>query len=181
MNRMTFGSGIYSPWITSCSIQCFLPEHKPFAWVGVWWCHTSCSKTTHINHLTTYYSLFFFFFFFTILCSDWWSVAQLPPYPYLRTEALLISEAGSIGSQYRFPRWLSGKESACNAGDLGSIPEMERSPEVGNGTSLQYFYLENPMDREAWWATAHEVARVRHDLATKHQQNSQLRSFLGIV
>ena len=121
------------------------------------------------------------FFFFTILCSDWWSVAQLSPYPYLRTEALLISEAGSIGSQYRFPSWLSGKESACNAGDLGSIPEMERSPEVGNGTSLQYFYLENPMDREAWWATAHEAARVRHDLATKHQQNSQLRSFLGIV
>ena len=108
-------------------------------------------------------------------------MAQLSPYPYLRTEAFLISEAGSIGSQHRSPRRLSGKESACDAGDLGSIPGMERSPEVGNGTLLRYFYLENPMDREAWRATAHGVARVRHDLATKHQQNSQLRPFLGIV
>ena len=123
----------------------------------------------------------FFFFFFTILCSDWWSVVQLSPSPYLRTEALLISEAGSISSQYRFPRWLSSKESACSAGDLGSIPGTERSPDVGNGTSLQYFCLKNPMDRETWWATAHGVARVRHDLVTKHQQNSRLRPFLWIV
>ena len=60
-----------------------------------------------------------------------------------------------------------GKESACNSGDPGLIPGSERSPGEGNGNPLQYSCLENPMDRGAWRATVHEVARVRHDLATK--------------
>ena len=47
----------------------------------------------------------------------------------------------------------NGKESACNAGDLGSIPGLGRAPGEGNGYPLQYSYLENPMDRGAWWAT----------------------------
>ena len=51
--------------------------------------------------------------------------------------------------------------------DLGLIPELGRSPGEGNGNPLQYSCLENPMDRGAWWATAHGVARVGHDLATK--------------
>ena len=48
------------------------------------------------------------------------------------------------------PRWLSGKESTCNAGatgDLGSIPRSGRSPGEGHGNPLQYSCLENPMDR----------------------------------
>ena len=45
---------------------------------------------------------------------------------------------------------LEGKASACNAGDLGSIPGSGRSPGEGNGNPLQYSCLENPMDREAW-------------------------------
>ena len=44
-------------------------------------------------------------------------------------------------------------ESAYNAEDLGSIPELERSPGGGHGNPLQNSCLENPMDREAWWAT----------------------------
>ena len=51
--------------------------------------------------------------------------------------------------------------------DLGSIPGSGRSPGEGNGNSLQYSCLENPMDRGAWRATVHEVARVRHDWETK--------------
>ena len=43
-----------------------------------------------------------------------------------------------------------GKESACNAGDLGSISGLGRSPGEGNGNPLQYSYLRNPMDRGAW-------------------------------
>ena len=43
-----------------------------------------------------------------------------------------------------------GKESACNAGDLGSIPGWGSSPGEGNGNLLQYSYLENPMDGGAW-------------------------------
>ena len=59
------------------------------------------------------------------------------------------------------------KESACNAGDPGSIPGWERYPGEGNGDPLQYSCLENPMDRGAWQATVHGVAKVRDDLAPK--------------
>ena len=59
------------------------------------------------------------------------------------------------------------QETACNAGDLGLIPGLGRSPGEGNGNPLQYSCLGNPVDRKAWWATVHGVARTRHDLATK--------------
>ena len=52
-----------------------------------------------------------------------------------------------------------GKESACDAGDLGSIPELGRSPRGGHGNPLQDSCLENPMDREVWQATVHGVAK----------------------
>ena len=58
-----------------------------------------------------------------------------------------------------FPGGSEGETSACNAGDPGSIPGSGRSPGEGNGNLLQYSCLENPMDREAWWATAHGVAK----------------------
>ena len=51
--------------------------------------------------------------------------------------------------------------SACNAGDLGSIPGSGRSPGEGNGYPLQYSCLKKPMDRGAWQATAHGVAKSR--------------------
>ena len=57
------------------------------------------------------------------------------------------------------------KESACNAGDLGSIPGSGRSPGEGNGNALQYSCLENPMDGGAWWATVHGVAKSRTRLS----------------
>ena len=66
-----------------------------------------------------------------------------------------------------FPHSSVGKESACNAGDLGSIPGSRRSPGEGNGNPLQYSCLKNPMDRGTLKATVHRVARVGHDLATK--------------
>ena len=56
------------------------------------------------------------------------------------------------------PRWLSGKESACNAGDTGDvglIPRLRRFPRGGHGNPLQYSFLENPLDREVWWAIVH--------------------------
>ena len=48
------------------------------------------------------------------------------------------------------PDGLDGKVSVCNAGDPSLIPGLGRSPGEGNGNSLQYSYLENPMDRGAW-------------------------------
>ena len=49
-----------------------------------------------------------------------------------------------------FPGGSDGEESCCNAGDLGLIPGLERSPGGGHGNSLQYSCLENPMDRGDW-------------------------------
>ena len=46
---------------------------------------------------------------------------------------------------------------AEDAGDVGSIPGSVRSPGEGNGNSLQYACLENPMDRGDWWATVHGI------------------------
>ena len=51
------------------------------------------------------------------------------------------------------------KNPLTNAGDVGSIPGSGRSPGVGNDNPLQYSCLENPMDREAWQATVHEVEK----------------------
>ena len=52
-----------------------------------------------------------------------------------------------------------GKESTCSAGDLGLIPGLRRSPGKGDGYSLQYFCLENSMDRGAWWTTVRRVTK----------------------
>ena len=60
-----------------------------------------------------------------------------------------------------FPGGSEVKASACNAGDLGLIPGLGRSPGEGNGNPLQYSCLENPMDGGAWWATIHGVAKSR--------------------
>ena len=52
-----------------------------------------------------------------------------------------------------------GREFACNTRDLGSVPGLGRSPGEGNGKPLQYSCLENSMERGAWWATVHGVAK----------------------
>ena len=66
------------------------------------------------------------------------------------------------------PRWLSGKESACQARDAGLIPGSGRSPRRGNGNPFQYSCLENHMDRGAWQATVHGVIWVRHNWVSRH-------------
>ena len=58
-------------------------------------------------------------------------------------------------------------QSTYNGGDQGSIPGLRRSPGERNGNPLQYSCLENPVDREAWQATAHGVTTLGHNLATK--------------
>ena len=57
------------------------------------------------------------------------------------------------------------KEPTSNAGDLGLIPGLGRSPGGGHGNPLQYSCLENPTDREAWWATVHGVAQSQTGLS----------------
>ena len=77
---------------------------------------------------------------------------------------------------YQLPWWLSSKESAHQA-DLSLTPWSGRSPGEGNGKPLQYSGLGNPMDRGAWWATVHGVAK-RHDLAIKQQQLFRIYIYL---
>ena len=58
-----------------------------------------------------------------------------------------------------FPDGSDSKEYACNARDLGLIPEVGRTPEEGNGNPFQYSCLENSRDRGAWWAPVHGVGK----------------------
>ena len=58
-----------------------------------------------------------------------------------------------------FPGGSDSKESACNTGNTGLIPELGRSPEEGNDNPLQYSCLGNAMDRGAWRVTVHGVAK----------------------
>ena len=69
-----------------------------------------------------------------------------------------------------FPSDSVVKNLPANAGDLDSIPGLGRYPGEGNGNPIQYSCLRNPMDRGAWRATVHGVARAGHDLETKRQQ-----------
>ena len=64
-----------------------------------------------------------------------------------------------------FPGGSDGKVSACNVGDLGSIPGLGRSSGEGKGNPLQYSCLENPMDGGAWQATVHGVAKNQRQLS----------------
>ena len=81
-----------------------------------------------------------------------------------------------------FPGGSEIKASACNAGDLGSIPGLGRSPGEGNGNALQYSCLENPMDGGAWWATVHGIAKSQTRLSdftfTFHFQCKDILLFL---
>ena len=71
-----------------------------------------------------------------------------------------------------FPGGSVVKNQPANAGDA-SIPGSGRSPRVGSGNSVQRFCLENSMDRGAWWATVHGVAKSRTQLSTHTHFRSQ--------
>ena len=70
-----------------------------------------------------------------------------------------------IKKRYDFLGGSDNKEPACNAGELGSIPGLGRCPGEGNGDPLQCFCMRNPMDRGAWWATVHGVAKSQTQLS----------------
>ena len=96
----------------------------------------------------------------------------LPPSP---------SEFSGIKSWLGFPGGSVGKASACDAGDLGSIPGSGRCPGEGNGNPLQYSCLWNPMDRRAWWATVQAVTKdSRHDLVMKQHYHSSIHTCVFI-
>ena len=69
---------------------------------------------------------------------------------YLISLPTLLSLWAQVDETWGFPGASEGKASACNAGNPGSIPGLERSPGEGNSNPLQYSCLESPMDGEAW-------------------------------
>ena len=79
-----------------------------------------------------------------------------------------------------FPGGLDGREYAYNAGDPGLIPGWGRSPGEGTGNPLQYSFLENPMDRGAWWATVHGVAKNQTRLSDFHSLMASVQA-LGLL
>ena len=86
---------------------------------------------------------------------------------------------GQLQDFWGFPGSSDGKVSACNAGDLGSIPGLGRSPGEGHGNPLQYSCLENPMDRGAWWATVHRVAKSQTRLSTERLTHINTHCFIS--
>ena len=93
--------------------------------------------------------------------TGWWDAAvHIQPYGLVGNAQLMRGSSGHMAIWRPVVKhWCcpvaptlasDGKESACNAGDLGSIPGLGRSPGEGNGNPLQYSCLENSMDREAW-------------------------------
>ena len=110
-------------------------------------------------------------------CPGSWSSPSCsagPLGPGVGSQVLLPSRrstwVGTLPFHLGFPRSSVSKESACSAGDPGSIFGSGRSPGEGNSNPLQDSCLENPMDRRVWWATIHGVARVGHGLATKEKE-----------
>ena len=82
---------------------------------------------------------------------------------YERSEILFYLQTNKVAyHSVRLPRQHSGKESACQCRRLkrrGLYPWVRKIPGIGDGNPLQYSCLENPMDRGAWWATVHRVAK----------------------
>ena len=73
------------------------------------------------------------------------------------------------------------KASACNVGDLGSIPGWGRSSGEGNGNPLQYSCLENSMDGGAWWATVHGVIKGWTRLSDLTSQRPDMGGYVDYV
>ena len=73
----------------------------------------------------------------------------------------------SLYTGWALPSWLSGKASACQAGDTGSIPGSGRSPGEEKSNLLQHSCVGNPMKRGAWRTTVHGVAKSRTRLSNR--------------
>ena len=80
-----------------------------------------------------------------------------------------------------FPSCSDGKESAFNAGDSGSVPELGRSPVEGNAYPFPYNCQENSMDRGAWRATDRGLQTVGHDWVTNIHSHTHTHSFFQIL
>ena len=93
----------------------------------------------------------------------WWAADYGVAQSRARLKRLSSSSSSVI---FGFLDGSNGKESVCNALDMGSIPGLGRYPGKGNGNPFHYSCLENSMGRGAWWATVHVSQRVGHNWVT---------------
>ena len=84
---------------------------------------------------------------------------------YINLVDKIVAEFEKIDSNFKEVLFWASLESACEAGDLGLILGLGRSPEEGNGNLLQYSCLRNPINREAWWSTVHRVTKSQTQLS----------------
>ena len=121
-------------------------------------CPTNWFKET--KQLNTFSVVFYHIcLILQLKCANWQTFRDL-----VNTGAQIIVIPGDpLG----FPGGSDGKASAYNVGNPGSIHGSGRSPGEGNGNPLQFSCWGNSVDRGAWWATVHGIARVGHNLATK--------------
>ena len=148
---------------------------------------------------TLYLSIFFNAFYILLQDLEWWTVGGNPEQNKTwgwRGENLIRGLQGKRRFIFKEDKVLSrpfsllavlsgflggsdGKESACNAGDLGSILRSDRSLGEENGNPLQYSCLENSMDRGAWRAIVHGVAKRQTRLSYKHTQRQKVKEYVS--
>ena len=110
-----------------------------------------CKSDLKLNHTQGQLKCFFKL---SSCCTGWcWKTVQ--------SDYCFTSIIDGRTDEGGLPCGSDSKESACNEGDPGLIPGLGRSPGEGNGNSLQYSGLEDPMDGGAWWATLHGVSKSR--------------------
>ena len=137
-----------------------------YPWFLFIWHHQEMKCSKHLNALPKWMNVSLSFFIPGVLGMQGFlsgiSLTLLSSTCLKLTFSRSLHKWNSInnGSSYTgLPRWLIGKESACNAGDAGSVPGSGRSPGEGNDNPLQYSCPGNPMDRGAWRATVHGVTQ----------------------
>ena len=148
--------GFFTSWATEkpyiCIYSVCVCMHTRVHWIII-----TTISLVEIFHHTQNYTFFFFLVMrtFTIYCLNNFQLYNIvlitvSPLPgkYIQYSIVKYSHHGS-----------DGKESACNAGALGSIPGSGISSEEGNGNVLQHSCLENSMDRRAWWTTVYRVEK----------------------
>ena len=98
------------------------------------------------------------------IAQSWTRLKRLSSSSYSLLHGIFLTQGLNLGLLHcGFPSGSDGKASACNAGDLGCIPGLGKSPGEGNGKPLQYSCPRNPMNRGAGRLQPMGSQRVRHD------------------
>ena len=160
-DTLTADSGLQT-W-ESNHFYCKPPSVWEFLTVGLWHQHNSSSKISEWKyHFPNIW---------------YWSMEKFFAVVDDIESLILLFQPKRVSG---FPRWLSDKEPACNAGDAGLIPGSEWSPGEENGNPLQYSCLGNPMDRGAWWAIVCGVTK-ESDTTYWLQKNTEYIEDIGSI